>query len=44
MKNIQSVLQVLKIVAKYGAYLYVIVDIINYAVERTQQEVDKEKA
>lgn len=44
MKSVQSVLQVLKLVAKYGAYIFVIVDVVNYAVDRIQQEIDKEKA
>jgi hypothetical protein len=41
MKQIQGAIQVLKLVAKYGAYFIVIFDIVNYAVEKFEEVASK---
>jgi len=44
MKQIQGAIQVLKLVAKYGAYFIVIFDIVNYAVKKFEEvSAEKEK-
>lgn len=44
MKQIASAIQMLKLIAKYGAYFIVIFDIISYAVDKLQTVADKIEA
>lgn len=43
MKNISNIIGALKLVAKYSAYVLVIVDVINFAIERFESIAEKEQ-
>lgn len=42
MKKISNIIDLLKIVAKYGAYFIVLFDVVNYAVEKFEALGQKE--
>ncbi len=42
MNKFKSTLDALKMVIKYASYIYVIVDILTYAHERINTEIEKE--
>lgn len=42
MKNVTNIINALKLVAKYSAYVLVIVDVINFAIERFEAIAEKE--
>lgn len=42
MKNVTNIINALKLVAKYSAYVLVIVDVINFAIERIEAIAEKE--
>ena len=44
MKNISNVINALKLVAKYSAYVVVIVDVLNFAIEKFEALAEKETA
>lgn len=43
MKNITPIINALKLIIKYSAYVIVIVDVVNFAIERFESLAEKEK-
>lgn len=42
MKKIKSIVDILKVVVKYGAYIMVIVDVVQYAIDKIE-DLNKSK-
>jgi hypothetical protein len=43
MKNISTILNTLKVLVKYSAYIIVVFDVLNYAIERIEALSQNEK-